>query len=311
MKKLFCRIIAFSIDMLIVSVIILLLSSISFINPNTTSVNVLYNEMSTENKNYTSVKEDLEKFMDDGELVQEEYDIVIGKYNAYSSLFSGVGVKEEITNKKKDEIRANIDKKYIERMNRIQYDIARKNIYYSIIGIVVYLLYFGLLQWILKGQTIGKKLLKVKVVNKDDSNKRVPLWSFLIRSIFVAEILILGVDLILVYSLKINPYMTANYWISQFRYIYEMLFLIVMIIRDDQRSVHDLILNTRVMLMDKNKNEVFDVLFTEDEVNKDKEEVKEEKKDVKKTTEKKSNKKVKEVVVAEKVNDKKKPNKTN
>ena len=120
MKKLFCRIIAFSIDMLIVSVIILLLSSISFINPNTTKVNVLYNEMSTENKNYTSVKEDLEKFMDDGELVQEEYDIVISKYNAYSSLFSGVGVKEEITNKKKDEIRANIDKKYIERMNRIQ-----------------------------------------------------------------------------------------------------------------------------------------------------------------------------------------------
>ena len=105
--------------------------------------------------------------------------------------------------------------------------------------------------------------------------------------------------------------MTANYWISQFRYIYEMLFLIVMIIRDDQRSVHDLILNTRVMLMDKNKNEVFDVLFTEDEVNKDKEEVKEEKKDIKKTTEKKSNKKVKEVVVAEKVNDKKKPNKNN
>ena len=82
-----------------------------------------------------------------------------------------------------------------------------------------------------------------------------------------------------------------------------------MIIRDDQRSIHDLLLNTRVMLMDKNKNEVFDVLFTEEDLKQEeKEEKLEDKKEVKKTTKKK---KEKEVVVAEKVNDKKRINKTN
>ena len=135
----------------------------------------------------------------------------------------------------------------------------------------------------------------------------VPLLIYFVRTILIAEIILLSLDILLVFNLKFDSYLICNYWISQFKYIYELAFLIVMIVRDDQRSVHDLLLNTRVMLMDKNKNEIVDYLFIE-ENDKD---IKEEKKSDKKVTTTNANGKKKDVVVAKKVNDKKRINKNN
>ena len=300
MKKILLRVGAFVIDMLICIVITVLLGQISLINPKNSEVAVLYQELSIEGAKYDSFIDDVEAYFKDGELVEEELTKIKTDYDTYSILFEGVNVKEEITNKKKDEIRGKIQETYINKINNINYKISKANVYQSVISFVVYVLYLGVVQWLMKGQTLGKKLFKLKVVNKNDIDKKVPLWNYLLRAVFVSELLLIGTDLILAMVLDLNPYLTANYWISNLRYIYEMAFLIVLIIRDDQRSVHDLLLNTRVALFDKSGNEVKDVLFLEED---EKEETKEEKKDIKKSTKKD----VKEV----KFDDKKKSNKTN
>ena len=301
MKKILLRVGAFVIDMLICIVITVLLGQISLINPKNSEVAVLYQELSIEGAKYDSFIDDVEAYFKDGELVEEELTKIKTDYDTYSILFEGVNVKEEITNKKKDEIRGKIQETYINKINNINYKISKANVYQSIISFVVYVLYLGVVQWLMKGQTLGKKLFKLKVVNKNDIDKKVPLWNYLLRAVFVSELLLIGTDLILAMVLDLNPYLTANYWISNLRYIYEMAFLIVLIIRDDQRSVHDLLLNTRVALFDKSGNEVKDVLFLEEDEKE--EETKEEKKDIKKSTKKN----VKEV----KFDDKKKSNKTN
>ena len=301
MKKILLRVGAFVIDMLICIVITVLLGQISLINPKNSEVAVLYQELSIEGAKYDSFIDDVEAYFKDGELVEEELTKIKTDYDTYSILFEGVNVKEEITNKKKDEIRGKIQETYINKINNINYKISKANVYQSVISFVVYILYLGVVQWLMKGQTLGKKLFKLKVVNKNDIDKKVPLWNYLLRAVFVSELLLIGTDLILAMVLDLNPYLTANYWISNLRYIYEMAFLIVLIIRDDQRSVHDLLLNTRVALFDKSGNEVKDVLFLEEDEKE--EETKEEKKDIKKSTKKN----VKEV----KFDDKKKSNKTN
>lgn len=312
MKKILLRILSYVIDMFICTFLIVGLTSIPYINPNDSKVKVLYNELGTESKIYLEFVEKVEEFFDDGEIVEEEFELIKSKYNSYSVLFKDVDVREEVTNAKKDEIRGKIEGRYAEVMNNINYKIGRANVYYTSVSLIVFVLYFGLLQWIMKGQTIGKKILKLKVVDSTDKEKKVPLWKYFVRAVLVSELIFIGLDLIFVMTLKLNPYLIANYWISNVRYIYEMAFLIVMVMRDDQRSIHDLLINTRVMLMDKNKNEVVDVLFNEEE--KEVIEVKEEKKTSKKNSDKKTTKKKtneKEYVVAEKVNDKKKSNKTN
>ena len=301
MKKILLRVGAFVIDMLICIVITVLLGQISLINPKNSEVAVLYQELSIEGAKYDSFIDDVEAYFKDGELVEEELTKIKTDYDTYSILFEGVNVKEEITNKKKDEIRGKIQETYINKINNINYKISKANVYQSVISFVVYILYLGVVQWLMKGQTLGKKLFKLKVVNKNDIDKKVPLWNYLLRAVFVSELLLIGTDLILAMVLDLNPYLTANYWISNLRYIYEMAFLILLIIRDDQRSVHDLLLNTRVALFDKSGNEVKDVLFLEEDEKE--EETKEEKKDIKKSTKKD----VKEV----KFDDKKKSNKIN
>ena len=51
-----------------------------------------------------------------------------------------------------------------------QYELAQKSINITVMNLVFSAFYFIVFQFINKGQTIGKKLLKIKVVNKEDKN---------------------------------------------------------------------------------------------------------------------------------------------
>ena len=79
-----------------------------------------------------------------------------------------------------------------------------------------------------------------------------------------SKLLISLTDLILIFSLSKDLYINAHYWITQIKYIYEMSFLVCMVIRDDSRSFHDLILNTRVLRYDKNGHEIIEQLFSDE-----------------------------------------------
>ena len=122
------------------------------------------------------------------------------------------------------------------------------------------------------------------------------------------------ITLVLVFSLKQSTYnLTASY-IIQVRYLYELAFIICLIIRDDNRSLHDLLLKTKVVRYDKAGNEIEETLFNKNEETEenaliDEDEVVEKK--TKKKTNSKNTKNKKTFVEAEKVNDKKSTNKNN
>lgn len=296
MKKLFSRVLAFIIDIMICTFIIIGLSNISFINPNKTKVDEHYNSLSKVTVKYEAFKKYLEDVLDDAKLTEEESKKINVEFDSYSSMFKDIELNKEITNKEKDKLRKEVEVRYVEVSNEYGYKINRLNTYQTFISIVVYVLYFTVLQFILKGQTIGKKIFRLRVINNDGS--KVELWKHFIRTLLVVEVLLVLIDLALVLNLKINTYLVANYYIGNFKYLYEMAFLVCMIIRDDQKSLHDLLVGTRVARFDKNGKEIEEILFAPDEVQ---EEVKEEKKNTKKRK--------KEVVEAIKVNDKKRSNK--
>lgn len=301
MKKLFSRVLAFGIDIAICTLIIVGLSNIHLLNPNKTKIDEQYNGFSTVNVKYEAFSKYLEDVIKDAKLEEKELNKINKEFTSYADIFKDINFNKQISNKEKDKLRNDAKEKYIEVSNEYGYKINKLNVYQTVISIVVYILYFGLLQWLLKGQTLGKKLFKLRVLN--DNDQKVPLWKFIVRTILITELLIIGLDLILVFVLNKNSYLVANYHIANFKYLYEMAFLVCMIIRDDQKSLHDLLLRTRVARFDKEGNEIKEVLFISDET-----EVIEEKKE-KKTT--KKVKKQKEVVEAIKVDDKKRTNKNN
>lgn len=300
MKKIIYRFAAFIIDMVICTIIIMLLSSVHFFNPLGKEADSTYQRWSGAVQNREDFNGYFERMLADDVIESREYQVITDDYDSYSSVFVDVKIDEEITEEDQQKLLEDIDIKYIEIINEYGYKINKLIRYQTIISIIIYMLYFTTLEVIFKGQTLGKKLLHVKVVDNKDINKKIPIWKYALRTVLSCEVIFLILEVILVTTLKQKTYISFEYWISNIKYIYEMAFLACIIVRDDQRSIHDLLLGTKVIRIDSSGKEIEDVLFQE--LNNEEEVVIEPKK---------KQKKKKEVVEAIKVNDKKRINKDN
>ena len=170
------------------------------------------------------------------------------------------------------------------------YEITKLNLVNYIIQVVLVVLYFGVLQFYLKGRTIGKKLLRLQVVDNEDDNKELSLGKFILRSLFVTTSIFSVANSILAIALKENTYLGMVTYYNYLVQAYSLIMLMFILFRDDQKGFHDLLLGTRVKLYNKDGSEYISTMFKVEEEEK-KEEVKEvefkEKKTTKKTTSKK------------------------
>lgn len=282
MKKIIYRFLSYAIDIIIVSIIILAISMIDFINPYAKNVSDTYTKYYEVNNKISSFDKELDKFLEDSVISDKEYDIIGSKYYMYINVFDNIKLNEDLKNKDIEKLREEIKEKNAELVNYYGYKINKYNTPQVIISLVVYILYFGVMQYFMNGQTIGKRIFRLKVVNNKNIKKKVGLMNYLIRSILITEIIFSVLDIIFLFSLNMNSYISSSYYVSQGKNFYEMIFMLCMVLRDDQRSIHDFILNTRVIRYDKSNKEIVEKLFNDEE-------------DKKKTK--------KEFVGAEKVND--------
>lgn len=134
---------------------------------------------------------------------------------------------------------------YINRASDISYDLSRTTGGLSIITIGIYILYFIVFQFKNNGQTIGKKVFKLRVISNDE--KELTMNNFAIRSLLVNNIL--G-DLIIL-SLSIlgtkNMYFASSMLVQVIEYCLIFAIAITVLSRKDKRGIHDLITNTRVI----------------------------------------------------------------
>lgn len=127
----------------------------------------------------------------------------------------------------------------------LDYDLTYYGSITSLITIAVIILYFVIFQYFNKGKTIGKALLKIKVVN--ENNERPYLIQFLLRSLIVNSIVInLLTNMLVVFTTK-QTFININVYL-QFINTGLLLFTFgMMIIRDDGRGLHDLFGKTHVV----------------------------------------------------------------
>lgn len=263
MKKIFFRILAYILDFGLVSIILLGLSYITFINPESSSINLKYNEYYNIVNRYRELYDNVGGYFEDGKITEVEYDEIVKKYPEHFSVFDDIVIDEDTKDSDVEVIKEKLDEKQKEINDDFSYKITKLNVRSTIISVIVYILYFGILQYILKGQTVFKKIFRLRVIDNNKAHKKVPLWKYIVRSILICEIVITITDLILLFALKQSAYLVSNHWILQIKYIYEMLFLLLIIVRDDGRSVHDLLLNTNVVRFDKQNKIIEEKLFDE------------------------------------------------
>ena len=181
MKKIIYRLLAYAIDILLVTMLTMGITYLPMFKETNSKVGAIYVSLSTNELTYNALTEKLDKYYEDAKFSETELEEIKTDYSNFYSCFNKVKVDEEVTNELKSDISKNIKETYVDIKNDYAYQINKYNIVQSIIGVILYILYFGVLQYVLKGQTLGKKLFKLKVVGME--KEKVSLLNYILRSI--------------------------------------------------------------------------------------------------------------------------------
>ena len=158
-------------------------------------------------------------------------------YNKYVKEYEGIQtdlIQEKIT---KDE--------YIHKAADIVYDIDYSNVVSMIIEIVAIILYFVVFQFYNKGQTLGKKLMRLRVVSTDDKN--VTLNQMAYRSLIINAVLINILILAALLFLGKDYYYYISSCLQFLAGIIIFITLMMILFRKDGRGLHDVIVGTKVI----------------------------------------------------------------
>lgn len=148
--------------------------------------------------------------------------------------------RESATKDKKMDI-----KTYYDKIGPVSYDIDYATLPNALISIVVGILYFVVFQYYNKGQTLGKKLMKLRVVSTVSNELDINQFAF--RALFINSVLF---DLIIVGLLLFvgsNYYFTSSLIVNGVMFLFLIISIIMVIMRKDGRGLHDFIGKTQVI----------------------------------------------------------------
>jgi len=169
--------------------------------------------------------------------INPNYDKYIESYNAY------LETVEDYTNEKIT------DEEYLELYKDSYYLINKYSISYNIVIVLVIVLYFGVFQRFTNGQTIGKKLMKIRVVSRSDKN--LGITNYLLRIIpmyfiYIGGILPIIINSILIFVVNKSTYMNVSMIISYINLFVFVFSVILIFVKKDGYGLHEIISNTRI-----------------------------------------------------------------
>ena len=115
-------------------------------------------------------------------------------------------------------------------------------------GIVTFT-YFGIVAYLLKGQTLGKKAQKIKVVPLE--GKELNPHLFMLRSVILTNLIPKIASIIAIITLKEKEWILASGIISNISLTITFTLIAFLIFREDERSLHDIICKTKVIEVNK------------------------------------------------------------
>lgn len=157
----------------------------------------------------------------------------------------------EIYNDTLDEIDVDNPKIPTELKNAM-YKYDKTNTYLYLWYIVFGILYFVIFQWLNKGQTLGKKLFKIRVVNEKEDNPNI--LQYLIRFLINGTTLIMGVNLIVLIKVIVllvgcsgSMYYDIHMILQSSALIIEFILVISLLIHKNNKMFNDFVARTKVI----------------------------------------------------------------
>ena len=124
-------------------------------------------------------------------------------------------------------------------------ELTKRKLPVNVATSVVFIGYYIIFAYFNKGQTLGKKLLKIKVVN--DKGERPSIWNMVIRGLLIYGIVTTLYSTISINFLDMEKF---NYSVSVISAIESMIIIVsilMMLYKKDGRGLHDIIAKTNVI----------------------------------------------------------------
>lgn len=254
MPKLLKRIIAYFIDILVVTSIASLLSNTSIINKNLNDYNKCYEEYITISETYSNFNKDIKKYYKDEKLSDKEYQSLLNKYTSYQPIIERYYKDNTLKKEDYEKLLKEVDKDYKEEYTQSYYKVEKySTVHYTIYTIVI-LLYFIGFNLITNGQTLGKKIMRLKITTIND--KPLNFINYLIRTMILYFPIYYIVKIIGVHYLNATNYYTLSTIFYEIQYYLKWIIILMIVIRMDGRGLHDLASQTKVISLDKNGLEI-------------------------------------------------------
>lgn len=256
MFRLLKRFFAYFIDMMVILVIVQAISSIPFLNKNKDNYINEYNKYLESYSEYYSFRLELMEYYKDEKLNSKEYKKLTEEYENYKGIVDEYYKDEKLTKKSYNKLINKLDSDYNKDYEKQYYKLEKYNISYNIIYIIVVFSYFVGFNVITNGATLGKKLLKLRIVNNKDKNDKVSVLSYIVRCILLYQPISYLFRLVTLNFLSVSDYYFVNNIVYNIHSYLEFIILTFMIVRLDGRGLHDIISNTKVIMLDKDGNEI-------------------------------------------------------
>lgn len=133
---------------------------------------------------------------------------------------------------------------YNDKVMSINYELQKENVWVNGISCALYIGYFILFAYFNNGQTIGKKIFKIRVVDKN--NNKIKFSQIFVRSIFIYGIISSFYSAIFINFLGVSTFNMVGSIISYIEYTFIIVCFFMVLYKKDKRGLHDIISGTMI-----------------------------------------------------------------
>lgn len=169
-----------------------------------------------------------------------------------SLIFLGLGNNTSKTEKLMGELDTKLveqtitPEEYLEEYQELLYDYQKENVLETGVSLALTIAYYVVFQYMNKGQTLGKKLLNIKVVDKT-TEKPISILKGLLRSFLIMSILSGILGIIFLYIFNKDTYFMSYSIFLFIEGIFVITSILFMLYKKDGRGLHDMMANTIVV----------------------------------------------------------------
>lgn len=135
-------------------------------------------------------------------------------------------------------------KEYFNQYSSIEYLVNKEMFLQNLFSLILMIGYFVILPYYYNGQTIGKKMMKIKIVKEDD---KLTINDLALRSLLANGIAMTFIELALIFLIKDTAYFITISILSFIQFLLVITSIFMILYRKDKKALHDIVCKTLVV----------------------------------------------------------------